>query len=601
VKGGAELPQAVGAHPKRMLDRYEILAEIAHGGMGTVYLSRLGGAGGFERLFAIKLMHDHLAEDETFVTMLLDEARTAAHIHHPNAVGIIDVRESPVGYYLVMNYVDGFALSQILEHQGLDPNTRIRISTRLLADAAHGLHAAHSAKNPQGQHLGIVHRDVSPQNILVGTDGVGRIVDFGIALAASRITSSRPGMLKGKPSYMAPEQARGEPCHPRSDVFALGIVFWEVLTGERLFDSEMDLATLVKVTECVVEPPSKHAPYLHPGLCAVSMKALQKDQADRYATAREFAVAIERAAESAGMLATAHEVEEVLARLFANEIATRQEAIRARLSYSMGKEEPLDRLGLAAISRLVPRKRDGSSVDHGSSAPATRTSRPAPSQSSGVRESAEPRMPVALVMQSGEGAAFEMPRSSRHANPAMQSSEGPSQRERTTGRSWLAAVIAVLILMLGAATILVYGNQHSEEATSGPVAPPLVVPPPAELVPPPAPAPSTPLEPSPTPPEDIPSEAVPHGIEPTAVRTDEGVQAEPRTSERSDSETQRPLRDSASAARDSHREHESRARTEQALPTNTEASAPSPPASSPEPARERTRTPVVESNPYLTH
>lgn len=563
MTGGAELPQAARGHPKRMLDRYEILAEIAHGGMGTVYLARLGGAGGFERLFAIKLMHDHLAEDETFAAMLLDEARTAAHILHPNAVGIIDVRESPVGYYLVMNYVDGFALSQILDHAGLDPNTRIRISTRILADAAHGLHAAHHAKNPQGQHLGIVHRDVSPQNILVGTDGVGRIVDFGIALAASRITSSRPGILKGKPSYMAPEQARGEPCSPRSDVFALGIVLWEVLTGERLFDSEMDLATLVKVTECVVEPPSKHAPYLHPGLCAVSMKALQKEPADRYTTARELGVAIERAADSAGMLATAHEVEEVLARLFSAEIATRQEAIRARLSHSSGKEEPLDRLGLATISRLVPRHpRERGSSDE---APATRTSRPAPGQTSGVRESAEPRMPIAIVVQSSEGPALDTPRPSRQA-----------ARSR-----WVWIIAALLILVLGAGAMLAYERPATSSTPPlsevPPSAPPAVSAEPiAPPAPPPLPARAQPLE-------------VPEGVEPSDER------APFPTGETRQAPIHRPT-------------HEGRARHDPAPtltpPPSSEGVEPrreTEPDVMPEPARERTRTPVVESNPYLTH
>ena len=190
TRASADLPAQVEAdtkpeHPRRLLDRYEVIAEIAKGGMGTVYLARLSGAGGFERLMALKVMHEHLAEDDTFVTMLLDEARTAAHIHHPNAVGITDVVESPVGYYLVMDYVDGFPLSHIVTHPGLSERDRIRAGSRLIVDAANGLHAAHTAKDPKGVKLGIVHRDVSPQNVLVGRDGTGRIVDFGIALAAS--------------------------------------------------------------------------------------------------------------------------------------------------------------------------------------------------------------------------------------------------------------------------------------------------------------------------------------------------------------------------------------------------------------------------------
>ena len=379
--------RAPGLEPRRMLDRYEILAEIARGGMGTVYLARLGGAGGFERLFAVKLMHEHLAEEPQFVTMLLDEARTAAHIHHPNAVGIIDARESPVGYYLVMNYVDGFAFSSILDRTDLDGRTRTRLATRLIADAAQGLHAAHTAKTPKGERLSIVHRDVSPQNILVGVDGVGRIVDFGIALAASRITSSRPGMLKGKPSYMAPEQARGELCDARTDVFALGIVLWESLTLAPLFQADLELATLVKVMECVVEPPTKHVPDLHPALTEVTMKALSRDPADRFASAREMGAALERAAEAAGLLADAHEVEETIATLFAEEIRLRQESVTRRLSGSTGPERPLDRAGLATVPRLIPRAANSSAEPEstgGGDPAATRGSRPS---RSGVRES----------------------------------------------------------------------------------------------------------------------------------------------------------------------------------------------------------------------
>ncbi|AKF07648.1 serine/threonine-protein kinase [Sandaracinus amylolyticus] len=480
------------AHPRRMLDRYEILAEIAQGGMGTVYLARLGGAGGFERLFAVKLMHEHLAQEETFVTMLLDEARTAAHIHHPNAVGIIDVRESPVGYYLVMNYVDGFSLAQLLDHPALQREERIRIATRLVADAAHGLHAAHTAKSAKGEKLGIVHRDVSPQNILVGTDGMGRIVDFGIALAASRVAASRPGMLKGKPSYMAPEQARGEACDPRADVFALGIVLWEALTGARLFYADMDIATLVKVMECVVEPPTKHVPELPDSLSAMVMKALQRDAKDRYATARDMAIALERAAESAGLLASAHEVEEVIARLFESEIATRQDAVTKRLAESTGPEQPLDRVGLASISRLIPRpRRDDVSVVESSGGsrsdadlPATRASRPGVEARSGVRQSAVPRTPV-----SGMHSDVDAHASTRLSDRPDATSPVPLQSapDATRSRALIGAAIAVTVLAIGGAIAVALSGGEEAAAPAPVVAPaaaaaPAVEPPPAPVV-----------------------------------------------------------------------------------------------------------------------
>jgi len=355
VEVGIDALPPAEPHPRRMLDRYEIIAQIAKGGMGTVYLARREGAGGFERLSAIKILHEHLAEDDTFVSMLLDEARTAAHIHHPNAIGIDDVAESPVGHYLVMGYVDGYNLAQIMTEPSLGESDRIRICARLIVDAAQGLHAAHTAKNAKGERLGIVHRDVSPQNVLVGRDGMGRIVDFGIALAASRIVASRPGTLKGKPQYMAPEQARGEPCDARTDVFALGVVLWEALTLERLFYGEMDVAILVQVMDCVVPDPRERNPKAPAGLAEVALKALAKRPDDRYASARELATAIERAGASSWIASTA-EVEEVIARVFAEESALKEEAVRRHLASSTGASEPIQKGQLGLVPRLLPKK-----------------------------------------------------------------------------------------------------------------------------------------------------------------------------------------------------------------------------------------------------
>jgi eukaryotic-like serine/threonine-protein kinase len=358
-------PPAVAPHPRRMLDRYEIIAEIARGGMGTVLLARLEGAGGFERLLAIKLMHEHLAQDAQFVAMLLDEARTAACIHHPNAVGIVDVAESEVGYYLVMSYVEGFTLAQLLAHPELSAKDRIRFGLRAIVDAAHGLHAAHTAKDAQGRPLSIVHRDVSPQNVLLGLDGLARIADFGIALAVSRMSSSRPGVLKGKPAYMAPEQARGEVADPRADVFALGIMAWEVVIGEPLFLAELDLATLMKVMNAQIETPSKKQPLVKPVLDAAIMKALERKKEDRTPDARSFALSLEKAAESTGLIAPAHELADAIGKLFEEAIKARQGAIRHHLAASSGEKKPLLPGQLGLVPKLYDRMpaRRSQSVD----------------------------------------------------------------------------------------------------------------------------------------------------------------------------------------------------------------------------------------------
>jgi serine/threonine protein kinase len=482
---GASTPTTspeVAPHARRMLDRYEIIAEIAKGGMGTVYLARLEGAGGFERLMAIKLMHEHLAEEEQFVTMLLDEARTAASIHHPNAVGIVDVCASPVGYYLVMNYVDGFSLWQVMTHPALDDRTRIRLSTRLIADALHGLHAAHTSKNAKGERLGIVHRDVSPQNVIVGTDGMGRIVDFGIALAASRVATSRPGMLKGKPSYMAPEQARGDLCDGRTDVFAMGIVFWESLMNERLFWAEMDVAVLMQVMDCIVERPDLRRPNVPAALADVAMKALAKNPADRYATARDFAVALERAAESSGLLATTHEVEERVAQLFADELAEKQRAVAGHLSASSGTPVLLQKGQLGTIPKLLTKKP---------------TARDLPTRTSGVRaRSGEVALaktshatPVPPAMaESGRTRVVVEP----SATPAPLAPATTTPASNGTGKLGVALGAVGVLLALAAAGV--YFSQSAEAPTTptpttsatSPVAPPVepTIPPAAQVDPP---------------------------------------------------------------------------------------------------------------------
>lgn len=321
---------------RRLLGRYEIVAEIARGGMGTVFLARLEGVGGFQRLVAIKLMHRHLASEMQFTHMLLDEARLAAQLHHPNAVGVIDVAESDVGLYIVMEYVDGFALDRVLDALRTTHEKRIRIGLRIWLDAVRGLSAAHRLRDEDGNSLGIVHRDVSPQNILVGIDGAGRITDFGVARAAARITSSHPGMIKGKPCYMAPEQARASDVDARADTFALGIVLWEILAGRMLFDIDGGAAaTLLRVINDPIPLPSTVVPEAAP-LDEVCAKCLERDLETRFQSGRRQFEAVESAARAAGLLATQEEVADYMQEAFADEMSARKTAIKEHLSAIRG-------------------------------------------------------------------------------------------------------------------------------------------------------------------------------------------------------------------------------------------------------------------------
>ncbi len=331
---GAVSARTSKAPSRRLLGRYEIVAEIARGGMGTVFLARVEGVGGFKRLFAVKLMHRHLASEPQFVHMLLDEARLASQLHHPNAVGVVDVDESSLGLYIVMEYVNGFALDDVLKKlREVPPAERMRIGLRVWLDSVRGLTAAHQLKDDEGTSLGIVHRDVSPQNILVGLDGAGRITDFGVARAAERITSSHPGMIKGKPCYMAPEQARGEATlDARADIFALGIILWEVLTGRMLFENEAGPAvTLVQVVNKPLQPPSTVCAEAAP-LDDVCMKALDRALEKRHQDGRSLYEEVEQVAREAGLLATQEEVADFMREAFFEEIGARKSAIKDHLS-----------------------------------------------------------------------------------------------------------------------------------------------------------------------------------------------------------------------------------------------------------------------------
>jgi eukaryotic-like serine/threonine-protein kinase len=281
------------AEPSGTLGAYTILTRLASGGMATVFAGTKLGMAGFERLVAIKCCHPHLSRDEEFITMFLDEARLAARIHHPNVVATLDVGSTEF-LYLVMEYVEGDSLSGLLRRARERRTTvPLEVTVRVLIDTLAGLHAAHELRGPDGQALNLVHRDVSPQNILVGADGISRITDFGIAFAAARSTNTQEGKLKGKFSYMAPEQVRGDVATRRIDVFAAGIVLWEALTGRALFRRKDDVATINAVLRETVIPPSDIVHTLPKGLDAVVLKALERNPDSRFATAEEFGSALE--------------------------------------------------------------------------------------------------------------------------------------------------------------------------------------------------------------------------------------------------------------------------------------------------------------------
>ena len=279
------------------LGRYTLHGEIASGGMATVYLGRLSGPVGFSRPVAIKRMHPHIARDPEFVSMFVDEATLAARIQHPNVVPTLDVVAQDGEVFIVMEFVKGEALAALLrdEHRKR-VQLELHIACSLMIGVLSGLYAAHCAKGDDGQPLHIVHRDVSPQNVLVGVDGLARIVDFGVAKAAVRSGVTRDHQIKGKICYMSPEQLCGHPVDQRADVFAAGAILWEMLAGRRLFSADDTGALVAAVIRAEVPPLSNYRDDVPPALEQALRCALAAGVDARFASAQHFADALEEAA-----------------------------------------------------------------------------------------------------------------------------------------------------------------------------------------------------------------------------------------------------------------------------------------------------------------
>jgi serine/threonine protein kinase len=278
---------------EKLGDRYAVYGEIASGGMASVHFARLVGPVGFSRTVAVKRLHANLREQPEFVRMFLDEARLATRVRHPNVVATIDVIETSTQICLVMEYVHGEALRRLaraaMSQAGRVPR---RIATAIIVGALHGLHAAHEAKNERGEPLNIVHRDVSPHNIIVGTDGIARVIDFGIAKARGQLRDTDAGMIKGKFAYMAPEQLVGATVTRAADIYAASVVLWELFTGRRLFGSKID-ATVLERASVRIAPPSSIVPSLSPALDGIVLRGLSPDPEQRFTSARAMARAIE--------------------------------------------------------------------------------------------------------------------------------------------------------------------------------------------------------------------------------------------------------------------------------------------------------------------
>lgn len=349
----------------RQLGRYELAFELASGGFAAVYLARAKGPGGFEKYVALKRIHSHLATEREFIEMFLDEARIAACINHPNVCPVFDFGEADGAYYLAMDFVFGESLAAV--YRALRRSPRVRqdplcnpIIARIVAEAADGLHAAHEATGPDGFPLHVVHRDVAPANLFIRYDGNVQVVDFGIASAAGKMHMTATGVMKGHLAYVAPEQFNGEALDRRTDIWALGVVLWELLAGRRLYRRENDIKTMQAVLSEPTRSLRDFNPQVPSELEVIVRRALEKKPKNRFQTAREFSRALHMYLKNSGNVVTTHDIADWLEQIAPGARANKQKMLdqaRAALEANSGFVLPL-----AQVRSITPPLHGGSAL-----------------------------------------------------------------------------------------------------------------------------------------------------------------------------------------------------------------------------------------------
>ena len=332
----------------RRFGKYDLLALLATGGMAEIWLARISGAGGFEKLVVIKRLLDQLAVKPDYVEMFLDEARINARLSHTNVVQVLELGQVEGKYFMAMEYVAGLSVAQV----GKKATQRLgdvpqNVACGIVAQACGGLHYAHEMRLPDGTPLHIIHRDVSPQNLILTFEGLVKVVDFGIAHAAGRQHKTRAGLVKGKSSYMSPEQCLGLPLDRRSDVFALGIVLYELCTARRLFKRSTPYATFEAITKGDIPPPRSLNSKIAPAVEKVILHALMVRADDRFATAGEMQEALEQAMHVAALRGAPSDLESFVGRTFEREITEQRTLLAQAQRGTLGDTIP------AAVSAVA--------------------------------------------------------------------------------------------------------------------------------------------------------------------------------------------------------------------------------------------------------
>ncbi len=407
----------------QVLGRYELLLPIAKGGMASVWAARMRGTRGFQKMVAVKTMLPGLVDDLHFERMFLDEASLASQVRHPHVIEILDLGEVDRILYLVMEWVDGEPLNIIMKYAATRGGIPLAIAVSITAQACRGLHAAHELRDESGTLVGLVHRDVSPQNVLLTYEGVVKVVDFGVAKATSRVShETEAGQLKGKIAYMSPEQLRAERIDRRTDVFAVGILLYMMTTGTHPFRGDDQTQTIKRITsDDPVTPPSTIVPGYPAGLEAVVMQALAKDASKRYPTANDMLIGLTRALPQSMRPSTDEEVAEFLRALLPDRLEKRKGAIKAALDAADRRE----------ASKSLPRIEGGDVPDE------------APTVLEGLVSSRE-------ITPSAEGQHSLPGATSREAVPLVRDSRAVPRRStpRTVLSAAAVAVVGAIVALL---------------------------------------------------------------------------------------------------------------------------------------------------------
>ncbi len=411
------------ATPER-LGRYRVVRPLARGGMAELFLARASGIQGFEKLVVVKRVLPELARDADYVGMFLDEARLAARMHHSNLVQVYDIGEADGLPFYAMEYLDGHDVREIIRAlQARREKLPIEHALLITIGVAAALHYAHEMKDEEGRTLGIVHRDVSPQNVAVTFDGGIKLFDFGVAKAKRRTTETRHGTLKGKIQYMSPEQCRGDEVDRRSDVFSVAILLWELMTGRRLYGGNSDFGVMKSIAESDAPKPSLVWPECPPELEAIVMRGLRREKQGRFATMEELQLALEAYARESRLAVSGVGMGKHLRKLFAPIAAKVADSEKFTL-YDAAKLVPVEAdLGGAtvfdgvfsqayasiSIGAVVSSDSDGADEAQGRH---TRVARVASRRS---RRGTIPLVVGLLTVAAGGGAAWQLHRASKAA------------------------------------------------------------------------------------------------------------------------------------------------------------------------------------------